>query len=83
MVPASHISEIMGEGWIDGTIQPGSGAVGFVVERRYGPNIYFSGDTGVYADMAIIRDLYHPDSAIMTVGGKYNRATVKLPMPAH
>ena len=72
MVPASHTSEIMGEGWIDGPIQPGSGAVGFVVERENGPNIYFSGDSGVCADMAIIRDLYHPDIAIMTVGGKYN-----------
>jgi L-ascorbate metabolism protein UlaG (beta-lactamase superfamily) len=37
MVPASHTSEIMGEGWIDGPIQPGSGAVGFVVERKNGP----------------------------------------------
>lgn len=62
----------MGEGWVDGPIQPGSGAFGFVVERRNGPNVYFSGDTGVCADMAIIRDLYHPDIAIMTVGGKYN-----------
>lgn len=72
MVPAVHTSEIMGEGWVSGPIQPGSGAVGFVLEIKDGPSVYFSGDTGVMADMAIIRDLYRPDVAIMTVGGKYN-----------
>jgi len=32
MVPASHTSEIMGDGWVDGPIQPGSGAVGFILD---------------------------------------------------
>ena len=72
MVPASHTSEIMGEGWIAGPIQPGSGAVGFILDIAGGTTIYFSGDTGVCADMTIIRDLYRPDVAIMTAGGKYN-----------
>jgi len=73
MVPASHTSEIMGEGWIaGGPIQPGSGAVGFVLTVDGGPTIYFSGDTGVCADMTIIRDLYRPSVAILTAGGKFN-----------
>jgi L-ascorbate metabolism protein UlaG (beta-lactamase superfamily) len=72
MVPASHTSEIMGEGWIEGPIQPGSGAIGFILDIDDGATIYFSGDTGVCADMPIIRDLYRPDVAIMTAGGKYN-----------
>ena len=72
MVPATHTSEIMGEGWVSGPIQPGSGAVGFVLDIDNGPTIYFSGDTGVCSDMTIIRDLYRPQVAIMTVGGKYN-----------
>jgi len=72
MVPANHTSEIMGDGWVDGPIQPGSGAVGFILDIKNGATVYFSGDTGVCADMAIIRDLYRPDVAIMTVGGKYN-----------
>jgi len=72
MVPASHTSEIMGEGWIAGPIQPGSGAVGFILDIDKGATIYFSGDTGVCADMSIIRDLYRPNVAIMTAGGKYN-----------
>ena len=72
MVPASHTSEIMGEGWVEGPIQPGSGAVGFILDIAQGTTVYFSGDTGVCADMTIIRDLYRPNVAIMTVGGKYN-----------
>jgi L-ascorbate metabolism protein UlaG (beta-lactamase superfamily) len=72
MVPAMHTSEIMGEGWVQGPVQPGSGAVGFVLAIEGGPTIYFSGDTGVFGDMAIIRDLYRPNVAILTVGGKYN-----------
>ena len=72
MVPASHTSEIMGEGWIPGPIQPGSGAIGFILDIDDGATVYFSGDTGVFADMAIIRDLYRPNVAIMTAGGKYN-----------
>lgn len=72
MVHAVHTSEIMGEGWIAGPIQPGSGAVGFVLAIDDGPSIYFSGDTGVMSDMTLIRDLYRPDVAILTAGGKYN-----------
>ena len=72
MVNAVHTSEIMGEGWIDGPIQPGSGAVGFILAIKEGATVYFSGDTGVMADMSIIRDLYRPNVAIMTAGGKYN-----------
>jgi len=72
MVPATHTSEIMGEGWIEGPIQPGSGAVGFVLDIEDGSTVYFSGDTGVSTEMSMIRDLYRPDVAIMTVGGKYN-----------
>lgn len=72
MVPAAHTSEIMGEGWVSGPIQPGSGAVGFILDIDGGTTIYFSGDTGVCADMPLIRDLYRPNVAIMTAGGKYN-----------
>ncbi len=72
MVPALHTSEIMGEGWVHGPIQPGSGSVGFVLAVEDGTTVYFSGDTGVFGDMAIIRDLYRPEVAILPVGGKYN-----------
>jgi len=73
MVNAVHTSDIMGEEWKkDGTIMPGSGSVGYVIEFKEGPSIYYGGDTGVFGDMSIIRDLYSPDVAILPVGGKYN-----------
>ena len=72
MVPAAHTSEIMGEGWVAGPIQPGAGAIGYVLDIADGPSIYFGGDTGVSLEMGLIRDLYQPDVSILGVGGKYN-----------
>ncbi len=73
MVNAVHTSDIMGEEWKkDGIIMPGSGSVGYVAAFKDGPSVYYGGDTGVFGDMAIIRDLYRPDVAILPVGGKYN-----------
>ena len=73
MVHADHTSDIMGEEFkTDGTIMPGSGCCGYILELTDGPTIYYSGDTGVFGDMALIRDLYRPNIAIFTVGGKYN-----------
>jgi L-ascorbate metabolism protein UlaG (beta-lactamase superfamily) len=73
MVVADHTSEILGEEFQkDGTVIPGSGATGYILQIKGGPGIYYSGDTGVFGDMALIRDLYAPDLAICPVGGKYN-----------
>jgi len=73
MVNAAHTSDIMGEEFQKNrTIIPGSGCCGYVLSLADGPIIYYSGDTGVFGDMAIIRDLYRPTVAIFTVGGKYN-----------
>jgi len=73
MVNAAHTSDIMGDEYKkDGTVMPGSGSAGYVLEFKDGPSIYYGGDTGVFGDMAIIRDLYSPDLAILPVGGKYN-----------
>jgi L-ascorbate metabolism protein UlaG (beta-lactamase superfamily) len=44
---------------------------GFVVELEDGARIYFAGDTNVFGDMQLIRDLYHPDLAILPIGGVY------------
>lgn len=72
MVNALHTSEILGKEFqTDGTVMPGSGAVGYVVRIGGGPAVYFAGDTGVFGDMALIRELYTPDAAILPVGGKY------------
>jgi len=44
---------------------------GFVVEVENGWKVYFAGDTNVFGDMGIIRELYAPDLAILPIGGHY------------
>jgi L-ascorbate metabolism protein UlaG (beta-lactamase superfamily) len=46
-------------------------AAGFVLTVDGGPVIYDAGDTAVFGDMRVIRDLYHPDVAILPIGGHY------------
>ena len=73
MVHADHTSDIMGPDFAEtGVLLPGSGCCGYVLDLTEGPCIYYSGDTGVFGDMALIRDLYRPQVAVCTVGGKYN-----------
>ncbi len=43
--------------------------VGYVVELENGFKIYHSGDTAVFGDMALIREFYKPDLAMVSIGG--------------
>jgi L-ascorbate metabolism protein UlaG (beta-lactamase superfamily) len=67
MVHATHSSSIIDDGEI---IYMGDPA-GFVVTLENGFSIYHAGDTGVFKDMEIIGDLYHPDLALLPIGGHY------------
>lgn len=44
---------------------------GFVIELEDGYRIYHAGDTCVFGDMRIIRDLHAPDMALLPIGGHY------------
>jgi L-ascorbate metabolism protein UlaG (beta-lactamase superfamily) len=55
----------------DGTTISGGVPVGFVLEFDNGFTIYDAGDTGVFGDMALIKDLYHPDLAILPIGDHF------------
>lgn len=44
---------------------------GFVIELEDGYRIYHAGDTQVFGDMALIRELHRPDLAILPIGGHY------------
>jgi L-ascorbate metabolism protein UlaG (beta-lactamase superfamily) len=69
---ALHTSDIMGEEFSDhGELMPGSGCCGMILTPEDGVPVYFAGDTGVFGDMRLIRDLYAPKVAILPVGGKY------------
>jgi L-ascorbate metabolism protein UlaG (beta-lactamase superfamily) len=44
---------------------------GFVIELESGARVYHAGDTDVFGDMALIRELHKPDLAILPIGGHY------------
>jgi L-ascorbate metabolism protein UlaG (beta-lactamase superfamily) len=46
-------------------------ATGFVLEIAGGPVLYHAGDTGVFGDMQLIRELYEPQVAMLPIGGHY------------
>ncbi len=46
-------------------------AAGFVLDVADGPVLYHAGDTAVFGDMQLIRELYHPRVAMLPIGGHY------------
>lgn len=65
MVHADHSCGIQDD---DGSIIYGGEAVGYVLEFENGIRLYHAGDTNVFGDMAIIRELYGPDYALLPIG---------------
>jgi L-ascorbate metabolism protein UlaG (beta-lactamase superfamily) len=72
MVHAFHTSEIQGPRYtVDRSLEPGSGATGFVFDFAGEHCLYYTGDTGVFGDMGLFATLYRPDIVILPIGGKY------------
>jgi len=67
MVNAHHSAAIED----DGQIVYGGEPCGYVLEFENGLRIYHAGDTCVFGDMAIIRELYKPDLAMLPIGDLY------------
>ena len=67
MVHATHSSSIEEK---DEIIYMGDPA-GYVVTLEDGFPIYHAGDTGVFKDMEIIGDLYHPELVLLPIGSHY------------
>lgn len=67
MVEAKHSAGAEGK---SGTQYAGV-AVGFVLSISDGPVLYHAGDTTVFGDMKLIKELYHPDLAMLPIGGFY------------
>ncbi|MDG6243200.1 MAG: metal-dependent hydrolase [Methanolobus sp.] len=66
MTDASHSSSIDEAGLgVDG-----GKAAGFII-RAGDVSLYHAGDTGLFGDMELISRLYHPDVAILPIGGRY------------
>jgi len=49
----------------------GGEACGYVIEFDNGVRIYHAGDTAVFGDMAIIRELYAPEIAMLPIGDRF------------
>ncbi len=49
----------------------GGEACGYVVEFSNGLKIYHAGDTNVFSDMQIIRELYSPEIAMLPIGDHF------------
>jgi L-ascorbate metabolism protein UlaG (beta-lactamase superfamily) len=45
--------------------------VGFIVELENGFRFYFAGDTDVFGDMRLIAERYHPEMAMLSIGGHF------------
>jgi L-ascorbate metabolism protein UlaG (beta-lactamase superfamily) len=67
MVNALHSSGIED----GGQVVYGGEPCGFVITLEDGTRIYHAGDTGVFGDMALIRELYAPDIALLPIGDLY------------
>jgi L-ascorbate metabolism protein UlaG (beta-lactamase superfamily) len=67
MVEAKHSAGAQDE---NGTHYTGV-ATGFVLAVAGGPVLYHAGDTNVFGDMKLIAELYHPEVAMLPIGGFY------------
>jgi L-ascorbate metabolism protein UlaG (beta-lactamase superfamily) len=67
MTHAVHSCGILDEG----RIIYGGEACGYVLRFEDGRTLYFAGDTNVFSDMSLIRQLYRPQLAFLPVGGLY------------
>jgi L-ascorbate metabolism protein UlaG (beta-lactamase superfamily) len=67
MVDARHSSSYVD----DGTITYLGEAAGFVLRFENGTTAYFSGDTALFGDMGLIRELYAPSLAFLCIGDHF------------
>jgi L-ascorbate metabolism protein UlaG (beta-lactamase superfamily) len=67
MVEAKHSAGAQDE---NGTHYVGV-AAGYVLSIAEGPVLYHAGDTAVFGDMQLIRELYQPEVAMLPIGGHF------------
>lgn len=57
-------------------------ATGFVLTVADGPVLYHAGDTTVFGDMALIRELYQPKVVILPIGGHFTMGPKEVALAA-
>jgi L-ascorbate metabolism protein UlaG (beta-lactamase superfamily) len=77
MTPAVHSTfiEEAGPGF------SGGAPAGFVIGMD-GVKVYHAGDTALFSDMKLIGDLYHPDVALLPIGGRYTMGVTEAMVAA-
>ena len=48
-----------------------------------GVRVYHAGDTALFSDMKLIGELYHPDVALLPIGGRYTMGVAEAMMAAN
>jgi L-ascorbate metabolism protein UlaG (beta-lactamase superfamily) len=78
MTPALHSTSIeeAGPGFSGGV------AAGFVIGMD-GVKVYHAGDTGLFSDMKLIGELYHPDVALLPIGGRFTMGVAEAMIAAN
>jgi L-ascorbate metabolism protein UlaG (beta-lactamase superfamily) len=54
-----------------GALAYGGTPVGFVLQIKNGPTLYDTGDTAYFSDMKLIGEQFHPDLALINIGGHF------------
>lgn len=71
-VHAEHSSELT---WKDASgkdmVYVGGEPVGFIIEMENGFKVWHMGDTGVFGDMRLIGEMYHPDLVLAPIGDHF------------
>lgn len=57
-------------------------AAGYVLTIADGPVLYHSGDTNVFGDMALIRELYKPKVVMLPIGGHFTMGPQEVALAA-
>lgn len=78
MVEAKHSSGVDGGAQVIYAGVP----IGFVIIVQDGPVLYHAGDTSVFLDMQLIRDLYQPQLAMLPIGDFYTMGPKAAAMAA-
>jgi L-ascorbate metabolism protein UlaG (beta-lactamase superfamily) len=68
MTEAVHSSSFVEE---NGAVVYGGEPAGYILRFENGFTTYAAGDTALFGDMALIRDQYHPELALLPIGDVY------------
>jgi len=71
-VAVTAVQAVHSSGYQDGdTTLYGGAPLGYIIQEDGVPAIYDAGDTGVFSDMGLIAEIYHPAIALLPIGGVY------------